>query len=1081
MYGRLIFFVCCWLPAVCAAQLETSHWFLPSNASVNFSTGTPQQVILPPDLVLNGCTSHCDSAGQLQYVVNTYPFKVLDKTLNPMPGPTPASLLSVGYQVYTIKEPGNANRYLMFYCSRMRAEIFQLNYVVIDLSLNGGLGAVVSVDNVADTGISFGFALVQKQNTDEFWIVTHRTGTNSILSWRYDAFGIDRIPLVSTAQRNPLSRNYSFTDIKVSPDGKTLAASTYAEFPPFDSVSTQYRSYTEVYQFNSNIGFASASVKTKTDGTDFYSYAEFSPDSKLLYVFENILADSVNGCIIFNSVIRQYNLCYTDTVQFNRYSTQLYNWKGTCLATQLWGNLQLATNKKIYSRTFNQYLSAINFPNRIGTSSRFEGNQFQFDTINNNRLNAFHLPNFYHQYLAKAVRSNIVYNAGCYPAFTQFGISNDTISNVSWQFGDTLSGVANEAEGATAGHAYTAPGIYLVKAIIKNQLNQPLDTLYDSIEVKDPARRLLYQYPTDTSICEGASLLVKLSVINGIFEWSRRLQDGTGEIIGISDSLLLTGGHYQVRMIQNGCDGCEMTDSIFVGVLPAPVVNLGADRNICNSDGVLLGVKDTANNINCLWSNGQTTDSIFATMPGTYWVQALTSQGCLATDTVELALGNNFRVNLPADTSLCPQQSLLLNPAIASATYIWQDGSTASSYTVSQPGLYWVRASRAGCEATDSLLVSALPSPVFSLGNDTVLCNGNSIVLQAPTTGIAQYLWQDGSSLASFTTSLPGSYRVVITNFNNCTNTDTIVITASNTPEFSLGADTSFCSGTPITLSTGTQGLGYSWNNGSSTPAIIVSQAGSYHVGVSQNGCVGRDTIVVTAIDAPVVNLGVDTTLCTGNSLLLNAAIPGTSYLWSNGSTAPTITVSQGGTYAVAVRLLQCTATDTIVIAYTDTPKFGLGNDVSICAGAQLQLQPTPPLSDGNLLWQDGSTKPNYLVTQPGSYWLQVSNRCGTTTDSIVVAVQNCRRYIPQAFTPNGDGLNDEFRIILNEPLRSYRLVVYNRYGQPVFSASNINTGWDGRYKGARQPVGNYTYTLQYQSAITGQRVQTQGNILLLQ
>ena len=130
-------------------------------------------------------------------------------------------------------------------------------------------------------------------------------------------------------------------------------------------------------------------------------------------------------------------------------------------------------------------------------------------------------------------------------------------------------------------------------------------------------------------------------------------------------------------------------------------------------------------------------------------------------------------------------------------------------------------------------------------------------------------------------------------------------------------------------------------------------------------------------------NLGNDTTLCQGQSITLNGG-SATSYLWSNGSTTSSINVSTPGNYWVQASNEQCSAIDTIAITLDFLPEINLGNDTSFCNQIQYIISPTNTGGTiSNFVWQDNSTGNSLITSNSGSYWLQASNSCGVSIDSI--------------------------------------------------------------------------------------------------
>ena len=132
-------------------------------------------------------------------------------------------------------------------------------------------------------------------------------------------------------------------------------------------------------------------------------------------------------------------------------------------------------------------------------------------------------------------------------------------------------------------------------------------------------------------------------------------------------------------------------------------------------------------------------------------------------------------------------------------------------------------------------------------------------------------------------------------------------------------------------------------------------------------------------------------------------------------------------------------------------PNALLGADFLICDGQVVSLKPQLLNSEATYSWQDGSSLKNFDVHNPGVYWLKMTNDCGSNTDTVLVEKGICEVYIPNAFTPNGDGLNDLFKVMVGGDLTDFQMQVYNRWGQLVFESKQISKGWNGYYKSELQ------------------------------
>ncbi|HET9431784.1 MAG TPA: gliding motility-associated C-terminal domain-containing protein, partial [Chitinophagaceae bacterium] len=259
-----------------------------------------------------------------------------------------------------------------------------------------------------------------------------------------------------------------------------------------------------------------------------------------------------------------------------------------------------------------------------------------------------------------------------------------------------------------------------------------------------------------------------------------------------------------------------------------------------------------------------------------------------------------------------------------------------------------------------------------------------------------------------------------------------------------------------------------------------VSSAGLFWLEASNNtnGCIRRDSVMIRTKPLPVVNLGRDTSLCTGKTLLLNAFSPGAQFIWQDNSTNSTFLVNNTGMYWVQATLNGCKKRDSINIISLTKPQFSLGPDQSLCPGLSLFL--TPGLSNGSYNWQDGNPASSYQIRTPGLFYVDITNTCGTTRDSINILPGNCIVRVPSAFTPNNDGLNDQFRALGTSQISEFELKIFNRYGQQIFQTTDKNSYWNGYFKGVEVDPGVYIYLITYKDVSSPDKKILKGTILLI-
>ena len=300
---------------------------------------------------------------------------------------------------------------------------------------------------------------------------------------------------------------------------------------------------------------------------------------------------------------------------------------------------------------------------------------------------------------------------------------------------------------------------------------------------------------------------------------------------------------------------------------------------------------------------------------------------------------------------------------------------------------------------------------------------------------------------------------LTVTNAN-----DNIVSVLTKKPPhylLNLGNDTTICEGDSITLKANIPNAQYLWNTGDTADHIAVTKTGIYNVKVTVGDTNVFDTIVITANPKPIVFLGNDTLICSGDSRILNAFNSGATYLWSDGSQSSSIKVTTTGTYFVTVSLQGCLQSDTLHITYDSLPKFTPVPNMILCSGQSLVLN--PGIISGNFLWQDGSTSPVLTITHPGTYLVIISNNCGSATGEFTVTEGNCNVYFPSAFTPNGDQLNDVFKPAIYGQVTSFQMQIFDRWGKLVFKSNDASLGWNGTFNGFNYPAGVYVWQCTYQ------------------
>jgi gliding motility-associated-like protein len=385
---------------------------------------------------------------------------------------------------------------------------------------------------------------------------------------------------------------------------------------------------------------------------------------------------------------------------------------------------------------------------------------------------------------------------------------------------------------------------------------------------------------------------------------------------------------------------------------------------------------------------------------------------------------------------------------------------------------------------------------------DTILCNNGSTFLDIinPEPGISYQLqsYPSGNPIGNpqitycdSMLSLPTgnitstSYFTILATdtVTGCSNQVDSIFKVSISPDVivNLGNDTTICQTNTFVLNAGNVGCTYLWNTGSSasTQNLGISVSGVYSVIVTNiYGCKGFDTINVVFTSFLPVNLGNDTTICIGESVVLDAGISGAIYLWNTNATSQSINVTNAGSYWVAVNSNGCIGSDTIVVNTVPKPTISLGNDTIMCPGDLIIL--TPGSGFTQYLWSDGATSNSINVNIPGNYSVTVSNGACFVSDEIIIEECGSEIWIPNVFTPNGDGINETFYPVCFN-IDKISMLIFNRWGNQIFESSGNIAIWDGKYKGQFCPDGVYYYLIEYEQKGKSKELQKRhGSVTLL-
>ncbi len=713
--------------------------------------------------------------------------------------------------------------------------------------------------------------------------------------------------------------------------------------------------------------------------------------------------------------------------------------------------------------------------------------------------------------------SSFVNSNDCSATLVQFNNTSYDYTSVSWDFGD----------GFTAGnvnypsHVYTQPGSYVIKLFVTG--NNGLSKTYtDTVVIKDNKVNIS---ATMNHTCTAQS--VTLSALSG--DASSYLWDfGDGTIVQATDSFSVhyykTPGNYIPKLIAKDQSGCaasvELTNKIAIDSLN---VSLKGMPKICtpkevqfNPEVVNLASDGGQQPLIYHWDfgTGNKTDtantespSFMYQQPGNYTtrLKVQSADGCSKEANVNIVAQQGLGGQIKGPSDICIQSAAqftgsTLLPGQPKWQWIFDDGTVVNqqnppSKEYDNAGNFNVKlvVDNNGCIDTVNKVLRVHSKPEITLSaKEFALCEGSSFSVTAE--GGAAYAWSPSAGLNNTNqptvVASPAAntvYTVTATNVYGCTNIDSVSIKAIHPFALQLANEAEVCKGNSTKLQA-SGGIGYQWIGNTegldnvSVPGPVATPLVSTMytvVATGENQCFSDTArIQVTVKPTPFVNLGRDTTICEGQSTVLNAFTPNATYVWQDGTTAADFTVSKAGRYIVVVDLNNCKASDTVNIMQKAIPYFTLGRDSAICSGEEYVLMPSLNTTAA-YLWQDGSATPSFVVTHEGVYSLTASNECGSHTDSIIITKGFCNILMPNGFTPNNDGLNDVFRVKYPFAVTNFHFLVTNRWGQTIFETNNIHNGWDGTWKGEPALEGIYVWVISF-TDINGKGQQFKGIVTLL-
>jgi gliding motility-associated-like protein len=1067
------------------SQKEAQNWYFGKKAGLDFSTSPPTPVINGQIDSREGVSSISDpQTGQLLFYSEGTTIWNRNHTVMPngsgMQGDYSSTQSSIA-----IRDPANPNRYYFFTTALLKG----MFYSVIDMTLNGGLGDVVTtrknIPLIGSAQASEKLIAVRHCNGTDFWVVTHILFSNSFYVYLVNAAGVQAPLVIGIGSVINDPNNWEGTGyLKFSADGSKLA---HAIGPAFSNALSKV----EVLNFNNQTGVISAPV-TVLAGLNSPYGIEFSARNKYLYVSE-----------LLGRRINQYDLGAA-------------NIDGSKIvvagsATLGFGALQMGPDGKIYVAAENgyniaySYLGVINSPDLAGTACGFVQDGINLGTGGT----IIGLPTFAANYLQKDT-AIISFNQTCINTSGTFSFVNtNNIDSVHWDFGDgsPLSKLPSPS------HTYAAPGTFNVSLILYKSCFRN-DTIVKPVTLGSCAVVMPGFLAPDTVCVNTPLTITNTSVGATSYYWNfcsanvNTAPVGTnlgnpGNVLSapvFMDYVFVNGNYYGFLINFNpgglvrldfgnsllnapiatnlgnfggiippgpSAEGIQVVQNegrwyaIIVGgnvtvgstprilkidfganiTNPAPIAtnwgNIGnmlqpVDLHIFNENSNWYGFTINAENNTITrfnftnsFNNTPTAVSmgnlgnlsfptgIYAINDNGFWRVFITNGGNITQATgpwslTRLDFGSSLlntptAVNLgnpggflqhPRDITIlksCGQitgfvvNGLLNAPSIAKLDF---NNNLAATPVISTLG------------NIGSLAFPHSISKLFRVNEDvygfvTNVANNTITRLQFAGCNNASIPNSSAQNPPPISYNTPGIYNINLTIDDGLPTQSSLCKQVVVLPQpTGIKKNINLCTGDSIKIGTSIKPAGgYTWNSGETSDSIYVKAPGTYWVEASRYGCAGRDSFVVSAIAKPLVQLGVDTSICFIDSLILNAGNAGNTFLWQDGSANQLYTVRGNGKYYVTVTNASgCKSTDTIMVTKFSKLIGDFNFHQNVCDPYTIRFTGDNN-SNAATYWSlgDGNTTTGntalHTYSAYGNYTIKMSIRQNSCTDTLTKTI----------------------------------------------------------------------------------------------
>ena len=566
-------------------------------------------------------------------------------------------------------------------------------------------------------------------------------------------------------------------------------------------------------------------------------------------------------------------------------------------------------------------------------------------------------------------------------------------------------------------------------------------------------------------------------------------------------------------------DPCGNSKSVIIRVILPLFAYFSDSVNVScyngNNGSATLAIHGGVSPYLITWNGApvQNTQNFNSLTAGTYQASIMDSLGSTFLISVQISQPTAITSSISMTPVLCNGQNngtaqISVSGGVPAYTYLWSTGATSNPINNLNAGIYHVTVTdHNNCTKQDSILITQPTQITITSINNPPICESDLGFIQITANGgnpPYNYSWSNGMTSNLIENLGSGIYTCTITDMNGCikTQTDTIIsINPMIIDHVSSNMETCYQQNGSIAISiqNGTLPYNYQWNNGLTTGTNLSNlKSGYYQITVTdQNLCVDTTSIFVDLFDIQAFIESITPSICERNDGSITIRVEGGfgnyEFNWYNlnhfnNNYAYNLA---GGQYNVSIKELDCIDTINFIINEIQKPIacFETSTNIGLLIN-QSFLVTNCSQNATQYHWDfgDGATSqienPNHFYNTSGLKYITLTAiNDYDCVDSIThsVMVYECPIiYIPNSFTPNGDGLNDTFLPICTYVKENgYSMRIFNRWGQEIFYSTDYNYGWDGNYNGVPAPSGTYSYIIIYEN-LFGQQFKKIGSVNIL-